>query len=133
MASASAMQLHTCFAFGMCSPVTFMRKLTCLAGPELRESLQEVDSIAAWPGLDEKMSQIDFSVPVITSLSQLFYCVCSFRINHSSGRVSHLKKPQTFTQHFGLCSSVLCQTWKRSNAANILECGRRGYYKFGSN
>lgn len=94
MASASAMQLHTCFAFGMCSPVTFMRKLTCLAGPELRESLQEVDSIAAWPGLDEKMSQIDFSVPVITSLYQLFYCVCSFRINHSSGRVSHLKNPK---------------------------------------
>lgn len=43
------------------------------------------------------------------------------------------KKPQTFTQHFGLCSSVLCQTWKRKDVAKILECGRRGYYKFGFN
>lgn len=43
------------------------------------------------------------------------------------------KKTQTFTQHFGLCSSVLCQTWKRKDVAKILECGRRGYYKFGFN
>lgn len=43
------------------------------------------------------------------------------------------KITQTFTQHFGLCSSVLCQTWKRKDAAKVLECGRRGYYKFGFN
>lgn len=94
MACALTMQLHTCFAFGLCSPVTFMRKLTCLAGSGLRESLQEVDSIAAQPELEEKMSQIGVSVPVITSLSTILLCstVCSSGTNHSSERVSQEKK-----------------------------------------
>lgn len=90
----------------------------CLAGSGLRDSLQEVDSIAALPGLEEKMSQISVFVPVITPLSTVLLCLtaCSFGINHSSERVSQ-EKTQTFTQHFGLCSSVLCQTWKRKEAA----------------
>lgn len=59
LASALALQLLTCFAFGVCSPVTFLRKLTCLAGLGLREreNLQEMGVIAAWPGLEGKTSQ----------------------------------------------------------------------------
>lgn len=104
LACASTTQLHTCFAFGVCSPVTFMRKLTCLAGSRLRESLQEMDSIAARPGLEEKMSQIDVSVPLITSLSTVLLCstVCSFGINHSSERVSQENNPNFYSTFWPL-------------------------------
>lgn len=93
MASGWATQLHTCFAFGVCSPVTFLWKFTCLASLGLRESLQEVASIAAWPGLEGKMSQICVSGSVTTSVSAVKLCSTarSFGISGSGEGVSQEK------------------------------------------